>query len=249
MKLGIIGGTALQALAVEQPRAEAVDTPWGQPSAPLVSGRLGGCQVWFVNRHGVDHSLPPHRVNYRANIAALAQAGVEGILAVNAVGGISPAVARAGTWVVPDQLVDYTWGRSHSFCDGAEGTLQHIDFTEPYCPRLRRAILAAADASDLACRDGGTCAVTQGPRLETAAEIVRLERDGCDIVGMTSMPEAALAREKGIPYAALALVVNPAAGKGGGEITMDDIGRVMANSAPGLLALLESFCAHGHGVS
>jgi len=144
---------------------------------------------------------------------------------------------------VPDQLVDYTWGRQHTFSDSAENTLLHIDFTRPFSAPLRQTMLEVAGRVNFGVEDGGTFAVTQGPRLETAAEIMRLERDGCDIVGMTSMPEAALAREKGIPYAALALVVNPAAGKSDRDITMEEIGRVMSAAIPGLLSYLSALAS------
>ena len=239
--LGLIGGTALEHLALENPLTRPVDTRWGSPSAPLTLGRLGNTSVVWLNRHGERHTIPPHRVNYRANVAALAEQGAKAIIALNAVGGITPAMT-AGSLVLPHQLVDYSWGRAHTFSDGDDEPVLHVDFTDPYDTDLRRCLLRAASAAGLDLVDGAVHGVVQGPRLETAAEILRLERDGCDIVGMTGMPEAGLARELGIPYASLAVVVNPAAGKGGGEITLEDINRVMASSAPRLLALLTACC-------
>jgi 5'-methylthioinosine phosphorylase len=213
--LGIIGGTGLATLdgmAIE--RSQPVTTPWGEPSAPLLHGRFAGRPAVFLARHGRGHTIAPHAVNYRANIWALRESGVTRIIAVNAVGGIGDAFAP-GTLAVPDQIIDYSWGRVHSFYDEPGEALQHVDFTEPYSRALRQVLLAAAARANLPVRDGGVYAVTQGPRLETAAEIDRLARDGCDIVGMTGMPEAGLARELGLEYACCAVVVNRAAGRGG----------------------------------
>jgi 5'-methylthioinosine phosphorylase len=213
--LGIIGGTGLatlEGMAIEH--SEPVTTPWGEPSAPLLHGRFAGRPAIFLARHGRGHTIAPHAVNYRANIWALRESGVTRIIAVNAVGGIGDAFAP-GTLAVPDQIIDYSWGRVHSFYDEPGAALQHVDFTEPYSRALRQVLLAAAARANLPVRDGGVYAVTQGPRLETAAEIDRLARDGCDIVGMTGMPEAGLARELGLEYACCAVVVNRAAGRGG----------------------------------
>lgn len=213
--LGIIGGTGLAELeGLQVERREAVSTPWGEPSTNLLHGRLADRPVIFVARHGHDHTIAPHEVNYRANIWALRQAGVEGVIAINAVGGITEAFAP-GTLAVPEQLIDYSWGRGHSFFEGSGQPLRHVDFTAPYSAAMRQLLLRAAGNAGLEVRDGGVYAVTQGPRLETAAEIDRLARDGCDMVGMTGMPEAALARELGLEYACCAVVVNRAAGRGG----------------------------------
>lgn len=213
--LGIIGGTGLAELeGLQVERREAVSTPWGEPSTNLLHGRLADRPVVFVARHGHDHTIAPHEVNYRANIWALRQAGVEGVIAINAVGGITEAFAP-GTLAVPEQLIDYSWGRGHSFFEGSGQPLRHVDFTAPYSAAMRQLLLRAAGNAGLDVRDGGVYAVTQGPRLETAAEIDRLARDGCDMVGMTGMPEAALARELGLEYACCAVVVNRAAGRGG----------------------------------
>lgn len=220
---GIIGGTGLTALeGLEVGAAETVETSWGQPSAPVQHGRYAGRSVAFMARHGSPHRIPPHQINYRANIKGLSDAGVTRIIAVNAVGSISDAMAPASL-VLPDQIIDYTWGRAHTFFEGDLDATTHIDFTWPYSPSLRRHLLAAAASAGIELHDGGVYACTQGPRLETAAEIRRLERDGCDLVGMTGMPEAALARELGIEYVSLCLVVNWAAGKTDVEITLEEI--------------------------
>jgi 5'-methylthioinosine phosphorylase len=208
----------------------------------VVQGALGGEQVLFLARHGDPHLLLPHQVNYRANIMALKEAGAGHVVAVNAVGGISPE-ARAGTLVLPDQIIDYSHGRETSFFDDPGQPLVHVDFTWPFDTVLRDALKVALEASGLNWIDGGCYGVTQGPRLETAAEIRRMERDGCTIVGMTAMPEAVLAREINLPYAMLSLVVNPAAGKGNGEITLDEIERVLHDGMGGVCQLLADFVA------
>ncbi len=189
-----------------------VSTRWGAPSAPLQSWQESGHEVWLLRRHGEGGGIPPHAVNYRANIAALAELEVDAIIATNAVGGIGAEVSP-GTMVIPDQLIDYSWGREHSFFAAEGDDPKYVEFTDPYTPALRASLLKAAEAAGIACIDGGVYGVTQGPRLETAAEINRLERDGCSLVGMTSMPEAGLACEAGLPYAACCSVVNVAAGR------------------------------------
>lgn len=223
--LGIIGGsglTRLDALRVE--RQEIVNTPYGDPSAPLTFGLFDGHAVVFLPRHGGAHSIPPHRVNYRANLWALREVGVVRVVGMAAVGGIS-ARMPPGALRVPDQVIDYTWGREHTLFETDLTSITHIDFTEPYCATLRADLLQSAGSAGVMVGDGGTYGATQGPRLESAAEIIKLERDGCDMVGMTGMPEAALARELGLCYASLALSVNWAAGKGEGPITMAEIER------------------------
>ncbi|MGM0564180.1 MAG: S-methyl-5'-thioinosine phosphorylase [Pseudomonadota bacterium] len=240
--LALIGGSGLEqleGLAVD--REHALETPWGQPSATIREGRFAGYPVCFLSRHGDQHQWPPHRINYRANIHALKQLGVDEIIAVAAVGGLTGGYPPAGLGV-PDQIIDYTWGRGHTFSDG-EGEVQHIDFTRPYSERLRRELLAAASACEVPLHDGGTYAATQGPRLESAAEVRRLIRDGADLVGMTGMPEAALAREVGINYASLAVVANRGAGLEAGELTMDEIfaclQRGLASARAVLIQLLQ----------
>lgn len=235
----IIGGTGLtqlEGLTIRQ--SLAVNTPYGAPSGDIHLGEYAGREVMFLARHGHPHRFPPHKVNYRANIWALKQAGAEAILAVNAVGGIHPDMGT-GHFSVPHDLVDYTSGRDHTFFADDLEHVTHIDFSYPYSAPLRARLIAALVAEGCSHSDFGVYACTQGPRLETVAEIVRLERDGCDIVGMTGMPEAALARELELEYACLALVVNPAAGKSAAVITMaeieqalhDGIGKVKATLA------------------
>jgi len=211
--LAVIGGSGLSQLAnLETSRRQPVATPYGEPSEPLAFGTIRGAQIAFLARHGHGHTLPPHQVNYRANLWALRDQGIDEIVAIASVGGVRGDL-HPGDLVVPHQIIDYTFGRRSTFFeDGAPVT--HIDFTEPYTDALRRRVLAAAAACGETAVDGAVYAATQGPRLETAAEIDRLERDGADVVGMTGMPEAALARELGLAYAALAVVVNHAAGRG-----------------------------------
>lgn len=223
--IAIIGGTSLATLdTLRITQRETLSTPYGEPSSPLIHGELGGCSVVFLARHGQHHTLPPHRINYRANLWILHHIGVKQVIATAAVGGIRTDM-EPGTLAFPDQIVDYTWGRHGTFFEDNLTQVTHIDFTEPYCPALRERLIHAAQNLGIAARESCTYAATQGPRLETAAEIRRLERDGCDIVGMTGMPEAALARELHLSYAACAVVANWAAGKAVGAITMTEIER------------------------
>lgn len=211
--LAIIGGSGLTQLAnLDISHREVVRTPYGEPSGPLTLGRICERPVVFLARHGYGHTIPPHRVNYRANLWALKQAGATMVVSVASVGGIR-ADLGPGALVIPDQIIDYTWGRKSTFHDTEENQVVHIDFTEPYDAALRQSLLNAAKESSEEVHDGGVYAATQGPRLETAAEVNRLERDGADVVGMTGMPEAALARELGLPYAAINVVANFAAGR------------------------------------
>lgn len=214
MSVAVIGGTGLDRLAgLELDGRQVLETPFGEPSAALTEGRLDGARVLFLARHGDEHRLPPHRINYRANLWALRAAGATHVIAVAAVGGIRADLAP-GHIAVPHDLIDYTWGREHTFSDDGKKELQHVDFTEPYSQAVRRALLDAASQAGVEAAEQAVHAVTQGPRLETAAEIARLAREGCDLVGMTGMPEAALARELGLAYGCLAVVVNWAAGIG-----------------------------------
>ena len=211
--LAIIGGSGLTKLAgLEGIRRETLQTPYGAPSAPITFGTVRGNPVAFLARHGDAHTIPPHRINYRANISALAEAKPDYVLAIATVGGIR-ADLTPGSLVVPDQIIDYTYGREFTYFDGGEATVVHVDFTQPYCERLRTRIVEAAERASERVVLGGTYGATQGPRLESAAEIDRMERDGADVVGMTGMPEAALARELGLCYAAIGVVVNHAAGR------------------------------------
>ncbi len=230
--IAIIGGSGLTQLAnLEITHRQIVRTPYGEPSGPLTFGRIGAAEAVFLARHGYAHTLAPHEVNYRANLWALQSKGVTRVIAVCTVGGITPELT-AGTIAVPDQIIDYTCGRPSTFFEGAEQPVTHIDFTYPYNEELRRMSMEAAAAAGVAVLDGGTYAAVQGPRLETKAEIDRLDRDGATMVGMTGMPEAALARELGLQYASLAVVVNAAAGRGTSAraIALDDIGRVVEES-------------------
>ncbi len=225
MTIAVIGGTGLSELeGLRVLREHAVATPFGSTSAPIQEGHFGdGQSLLFLHRHGGrGRPVPPHLVNYRANLWALRALGVTRVVAANAVGAIDTRL-RPGCLVLPDQLIDYTWGREHSFDDGSSGQLMHVDFTEPFDPALRAAVRAAAERAGVPCTDGATLAVTQGPRLETAAEVRRMASDGCDLVGMTTMPEAALAREAGLAYAAVCMVVNAAAGLSEEPITLDAI--------------------------
>jgi len=241
--LGIIGGTGLDAIeGLDGVRRARVATPWGETSALLTHGRLGGAEVVFLARHGDRHDVAPHKINYRANLWALQAAGVEQLVAVAAVGGIRADLAP-GSIAIPDQIVDYTWGREHTFCGEDTAAVVHVDFTEPYDAALRAALLDAARIAGIAVHDGGTYAATQGPRLESAAEINRIERDGGDMVGMTGMPEAGLARELGLAYAHCALCVNPAAGRGAGPIRMADIETVIETGMEQVRALLAGWAA------
>lgn len=243
--LAVIGGSGLTKLAnLDVTRREVFRTPYGEPSGALTFGRIGCQEVVFLARHGYGHTIPPHRVNYRANIWALAQAaGSEGIVSVASVGGIR-ADLTPGMVVVPHQIIDYTWGRDVTFHESGDQQVVHIDFTEPYDPGLRRQLLVAAERAGEAVVDGAVYAATQGPRLETAAEINRLERDGADVVGMTAMPEAPLARELGIPYASVCLVANWAAGRGDSahEISFERIEDVLQESLGRVRRIIEHLC-------
>ena len=223
----IIGGTGLTELeGPELIRQHDVTTDLGKPSGFIHEGVWMGERVLFLSRHGHPHALPPHKVNYRANLLALQQLGADRIIAVNAVGGIRSDMG-SGRIAIPDQIIDYTWDRESTFFDGEYRPLEYIDFTYPYDSALRQTLIDAARASAIEVIAEGVYGATQGPRLESVAEIIRMERDGCDLVGMTGMPEAVLARELGIPYACLCLVVNPAAGKSDDLITMDDVRAVI----------------------
>ena len=247
--LAIIGGSGLTQLAsLEVVKKRIVRTPYGEPSGPLTFGRIAGGEVAFLARHGYGHTLAPHEINYRANLWALKEKGVTRILAVCTVGGIAPGLA-AGTLVIPDQIIDYTWWRKSTYFEGAEQPVVHVDFTHPYCGTTREMLIEGARDAGVALVPRGTYAAVQGPRLETAAEIDRFERAGADLVGMTGMPEAALARELGIPYAALALVANPAAGRGASAqaISLEEISKVLKEAMGRVRLVVEKVVErHGH---
>ncbi|MCH8553420.1 MAG: S-methyl-5'-thioinosine phosphorylase [Natronospirillum sp.] len=227
--IAILGGTGLtEPSRLQVINAHDVQTPYGNTSAPILEGDMGGHRVLFMARHGHPHRIAPHQVNYRANLWALQKLYATDIVSVNAVGSISIDRMPTRSLVLPDQIIDYTWGRIHTYYQGDLESVKHVDLSYPYTDSLRDVLRRAARESGKTIADGGVYGVTQGPRLETAAEIVRMERDGCDIVGMTGMPEAALARELKLNYASLALVVNPAAGKSSKVITLKDIQATLA---------------------
>jgi 5'-deoxy-5'-methylthioadenosine phosphorylase len=242
-KLAIIGGTGLTRLKnLEIERREEMHTPYGEPSGALTFGTLCGKDVVFLARHGDGHTIPPHRVNYRANLWSLKQQGVERIIAVCAVGGIRADIAPSCV-VIPDQIIDYTWSRDHTFFETELASVTHIDFTQPYCQEMRKVLIESADKAKVEILSSGTYGASQGPRLETATEIDRMEHDGCDMVGMTGMPEAALARELELCYAVCAISANAAAGRGSGPITMDDIEASLQTGHDKVHAILEQAIA------
>ncbi|MBS0336034.1 MAG: S-methyl-5'-thioinosine phosphorylase [Proteobacteria bacterium] len=243
--LAIIGGSGLSGLAnLEVTHRQVVRTPYGEPSGPLTFGRIGGKPIAFLARHGYGHTIPPHEVNYCANLWALKEQKVSGVVSIASVGAIRREFGP-GSLVLPDQIIDYTWGRRSTFFEGPGAKVTHIDFTEPFSASLRARILAAARTGGEAVADGGVYAATQGPRLETAAEINRLERDGACLVGMTAMPEAALARELGLEYATLAVVANHAAGRGDSahSISLDKIEVVLENAMRKVRRIIENLVA------
>ena len=246
IELAVIGGTGLYGLAaLHDPESLEGGTIYGEPSGPVRVGGLAGHRLAFLARHGEGHSVPPHRVNYRANLRRLADLGVRRVLAINAVGGITDAYGPRVVGV-PNQLIDYTWGRTSTICEEPGTPVLHVDFGEPYTASLRAAVLSAGRRAGVPLLDGGCYGATQGPRLETRAEIARMRRDGCDLVGMTGMPEAALAREMGLDYACLALVANWAAGCGpqaGAEITLAEVLANVEAATATLPRLLEALLA------
>jgi 5'-methylthioinosine phosphorylase len=238
--LAIIGGTGLTRLpSLAVTHRQVIRTPYGEPSAALVFGELTGHRALFLARHGHGHTIPPHRVNYRANLWALKEQGASCILAVASVGAIRGC--RPGDLVLPHQLIDYTWGRPQTYFDGGDQQVVHVDFTHPYAQRVRELCLAGARHGAIALHDGGVYGAVSGPRLETAAEIDRMDRDGATLVGMTGMPEAALARELGVDYASVCLVVNHAAGRGDSvaHVSMDRIANVLESALERVGALIE----------
>ena len=238
--LAIIGGTGLTRLStLAVAHREVVRTPYGEPSAALIFGQLEGRDAVFLARHGHGHTIPPHRVNYRANLWALKHRGASSVVAVASVGGICRC--EPGDLVVPHQLIDYTAGRQQTFFDGGDQKVVHVDFTEPYSSEVRVRLLSAANAANITVADGGVYGAVSGPRLETAAEIDRMEREGATLVGMTGMPEAVLARELGLPYAAICVVVNHAAGRGDSakEVSMERIAAVLETAIDRVHILLK----------
>jgi 5'-methylthioadenosine phosphorylase len=242
--LAIIGGSGLSKLGnMEVVQRKVVRTPYGEPSGALILGRIADCEVVFLARHGYGHTIAPHQVNYRANLWALKDSGARSVVSVASVGGIRKDLGP-GVLVLPHQVIDYTWGRPSTFFEGTGAPVSHIDFTEPYSSELRASLLKAAAACKEKIVDKGVYAATQGPRLETAAEITRLERDGADVVGMTGMPEAALAREISLEYAAINVVANYAAGRAESEhaIPLDRISAVLEESMGRVRRIIEALC-------
>jgi 5'-deoxy-5'-methylthioadenosine phosphorylase len=247
--LAIIGGSGLTRLStLSVAHREVVRTPYGEPSSALNFGQVGGRDVVFLARHGHGHTIPPHRVNYRANLWALKERGVDAILAVASVGSIV-SIHVPGDLVLPHQLVDYSSGREATFFDGGDRKVVHVDFTHPYTPSLRIRCLAAARAAGILLHDGGVYAAVSGPRLETAAEIDRLARDGATLVGMTGMPETVLARELGLAYVSIAVVVNHAAGRGDSTeaVALDRIVPVLETAMDKVRQLLDHVVARDGG--
>jgi 5'-methylthioinosine phosphorylase len=238
-RVGLIGGTGLDRWG-KAVKSHDINSDYGLPSAAPAEYRLGKTQVFFLPRHGEHHDIPPHAVNYQANIDVFRQLEVEGIVAVNAVGGISEH-NHPGSMTVPDQLIDYTWGRAHTFSMAAADHLQHVEFARPFEGRFRQALINAASMAGVDVADGGCIGVSQGPRLETAAEIRRFKQDGCDLVGMTSMPEAALAREAGLDYASLCVNANWAAGLEESPVTMEGIEATLVEAMAKVRKLLAVF--------
>jgi len=236
--LALIGGTGLTELS-ENTETLVVDTPYGAPAAPIRVISTAPVRLLFLPRHGSPHRFPPHRVNYRANLWALREAGANHVLAVSAVGGITGDYAP-GTLAAPDQLIDYSWGREHTYFDSADVPLVHVDFTRPYAGPLRNMLLQSAASQSIDIVDGGCIGVFQGPRLESAAEVERARRDGCDMAGMTSLPEAALARELGLDFAGIAVVSNWAAGVSGDLISENDIAETLKEPMARVRALLQA---------
>lgn len=243
IEFAVIGGTGLTEIeGLEVIGREVMHTPYGEPSGPVTHGMIGERRIAFLARHGYTHNIPPHKINYRANLWALKTLGVEKIVAIATVGGITPEMYPTRL-AIPDQIIDYTYGRDHTFFEEGLTHVTHVDFSQPYCAELRAALLKAAGQAGLDVVGRGTYAATQGPRLETAAEIARLERDGCDLVGMTAMPEASLARELGLCYASCAVVANWGAGKGDDEITMDEIRKNLVKGMADTRSLLRALAA------
>ena len=238
-RIGVIGGSALDAIAnLEVSHREMVNTPYGETSSPILFGKMNGGEIAFIHRHGFGHTIAPHDINYRANIWALRELDVTHIVATAAVGGVTEHMAPK-TLVIPDQIIDYTHSRSQTFYESNQEPVVHVDFTWPYDEALRRVLNESAVRSNMDVVSRGTYGAVQGPRLETAAEIKRLERDGCDIIGMTGMPETVLARELDMNYACCAMVVNWAAGKGSEEVSLhDSINENLKAAKAGVHALL-----------
>ncbi len=239
--LAVIGGRGLTQLAnLEITHRQVMRTPYGEPSGAFLFGTLNQHEVIFLARHGYGYTIPPHLVNYRANLWALREQGVSEVVSVATVGSIRADLAP-GSIVVPDQIIDYTHGRDATFFDSRDKSYTNVDFTRPYSAELRKRILRSARVAQQACLDGGVYAATQGPRLDSVAEINRYERDGADMVGMTGMPETALAMELELKYAAIAVVANYAAGRGDSQhgINMESVNATASTAMARVRSILE----------
>ncbi len=244
-KTAIIGGTGVTNMpGLTLNYREMVKTIYGAPSSPLIHGSINNCDVIFLARHGRRHTIPPHMINYRANVKALQEVGVTHVIALAAVGGIAESCGEKSL-VIPDQIIDYTYDRSHTFHGAKHDKFEHIDFTEPYSAKIRQQLIESAQALKLPAVTEGVYGVTQGPRLETTAEINRMEKDGCTIVGMTGMPEASLARELGLEYACCAMVVNRAAGKVSTGINFQQIEKNLLGGVDQMQKLIAEVLSNG----
>ena len=240
--LGLISSLDLsQLLDLSDVRTQSHTTPYGDPSAALVHATLADQPLVLLQRHGTQQQIPPHKINYRANLWALKEVGVQQVIGIATVGGIHPNLGP-GSLCIADQLIDYTSGREHTYATTLNGSVGHIEFGEPFCARLRASLITAAQQSDIACTAQGVYGATQGPRLETAAEIRRMQRDGCDLVGMTGMPEASLAREAGLRYANLSLVVNWAAGLESQPIDFSQVKHYQTTGMQQVLTIIQHLC-------
>lgn len=236
MKVAIIGGTGVYDPAIlTNTREIKVETPYGEVR-PTV-GEYNGVEVAFLPRHGAGHTVPPHRINYRANIWGLRRLGVKRILATTAVGSVNPEM-RPGEMVIIDQFLDFTKGRPSTFFEGGPDGVIHVDYTEPYCPQVRAVIRKAATELGYKLHDQGVYVCTEGPRFETPAEIRMFAKLGGDLVGMTNVPEVVLAREAGICYATISMVTNYAAGIAAGPLTHEEVVALMAENNERLKQLL-----------
>lgn len=238
-KIGVIGGSGLYEIkGFVLKKKRTISTPYGKPSDQYLTGTMGKTEIIFLPRHGSHHNIPPHMINYRANIWGFRKLGVDRILSISAAGGINKGL-KPGDIVISDQILDMTKERKSTYYDGKEGVI-HIDFTEPYCPELRRILLKAGRQKRLSLKNGGTYVAVEGPRLETASEIKSFSILGGDIVGMTGMPEAALARELEICYAGISVVANYAAGISRRKLTVAEVMEAMKDSTEKIKDLLKS---------
>jgi 5'-methylthioadenosine phosphorylase len=234
-EVGVFGGSGFYSL-LEGVETVDVETPYGKPSAPVTLGELGGKEVAFLPRHGLEHELPPHRIPYRANLWAMRELGVRRIIGPCASGSLRADVAL-GEFVVCDQFVDRTWGRADTFYEGPQTT--HVSAADPYCPDLRRFLLETAAELGIPARDGGTVVVVQGPRFSTRVESRWFQAMGWDMINMTAYPECHLARELELCYATIAMATDYDVGVEGHEpVSAADVGRVFGENNQRLRELL-----------